>query len=266
MLNFHFSLNTPKIVPNNLDATINYGILFLIVLFAVIFQFVLTFVFDSDDQYIIISIISFTNPLIAAVVAFVIAHRYKNSHVFGRSYLLLSLSFFSVFLGEIIYLIYDLVLKVEPYPSIADVFFFAYSPFLTAHLIFNIRFFQSSIKLITKLWISAIPVTIVVFYVLFSLYEIDEINFDFYYGTVFVLATSITLTFTILGTKIFKKGVLGKSWLILLFGILALTFADDWYYYLETFGGYDLTHPVNILWYAGYWIVVYALIKHKEII
>jgi len=35
---------------------------------------------------------------------------------------------------------------------------------------------------------------------------------------------------------------------------------------IEIVEGYDLTHPVNTLWYAGYWIVAYALLKHKKII
>ena len=74
------------------------------------------------------------------------------------------------------------------------------------------------------------------------------------------------MALTILGTRIFKEGALGKTWMILLLGILALTVADDWYYYLEITGDYDLTHPVNILWYTGYWIIVYGLIKHKKII
>jgi hypothetical protein len=257
-------LKTPEIVPEKVDSPINYKILLLIVSFAIVFQFALSVIVIPDNMDLIISIVSIINPLASSIAGFIVTFRYKGSHVFGKSYLLLSLGFLSVFLGEITYLVYDLVLGIEPYPSIADIFFFAYSPFLIAHLIINIRFFQPKTKFITKVWVTAIPITIILTYTWFSLSEISEINFDFYYGVIFVLATSITLAFTILGTKIFKEGILGKSWSILLLGILSLTFADDIYYYLEILGSYDLTHPVNILWYAGYWIVVYALLKHKE--
>lgn len=257
-------MKTPEIVPEKIDSKINYKILLIIGFSAIVFQYVLTNLISPDDSDLIVSIVSIINPLAASIAGFIITFRYRGSLIFGKSYLLLSLGFLSVFFGEITYLIYDLILGIEPYPSIADVFFFAYSPFLIGHLIINIRFFQPTTKLITKLWISAIPTGIILTYGWLSLTEIGEVNFDFYYGIIFVLATSITLSLTILGTKIFREGVLGKSWLILLFGVLALTLGDDIYYYLEILEGYDLTHPVNLLWYAGYWIIVYALLKHKE--
>ncbi len=257
-------MKTPEVVPEKFDSPIDYKILFLIIFSSIVFQFLLNVLFPSDDRDFIVSIVSVINPLAASLAGFLVTLRYRGSLVFGKSYLMLSLGFFCAFLGELTYLIYDLVLNIEPYPSIADVFFFAYSPFLIAHLIINIRFFQPTTKLVTKVWVSIIPIGIVFAYIWFSLHEIGEVNFDFYYGTIFVAATSVALTLTILGTRIFKEGILGKSWLILLFGILSLTIADDVYYYLEIPGNYDLTHPINILWYAGYWIVFYALLKHKE--
>ncbi len=258
-------MSTPDVVPEKLDSPIDYKLFAGIIVASLAFQFLLTSFFQYDDSDTIISIISFINPLSVAIVGFIVASKYKKTAVFGKSYLFLSLGFLSVFAGEVAYTVYDLVLNIEPYPSIADVFFFAYSPFLILYLILNIRFFQPKMNKLKVLWVSAIPTAIIISYIFFSLTEIGEANFDFYYGIIFVAGTSITLTLTILGTTIFKGGLLGRSWLILLFGILSLTFADDWYYYLELFGEYDLSHPVNVFWYAGYWIVFYALLKHKRI-
>jgi hypothetical protein len=259
-------MKTPDIVAEKLDSPINYKFLILIALSAIVFQFALTFVFSPDDSDLIISVVSFINPLAVGIAGFFLARRYKGSLVFGKSYLFLSLGFFSLFVAEAVYSVYDLVLDIEPYPSIADIFFFAYIPLLITHLVLNIKFFQPSTTSITKIWVSIIPIVITIAYVLLALHEIGETNFDFYYGSIFVAATSIAFSLTILGTKIFKEGALGKTWWILLLGILVLTLADDWYYYLEISDGYDLTHPVNILWYAGYWVIVYSLLKHKKTI
>ncbi len=259
-------MKTPDIVAEKVDSPINYKILAGIIFAAICFQLTLTFVFSFDESDLIISIVSLLNPLAVAIIGLSLAHRYKGSLLFGKSYLFLSLGFFSLFVAEITYSVYDLILEIEPYPSIADIFFFAYIPLLIAHLVINIRFFQPSIKNLTKIGIIAVPIIITATYGILSLNEIGEANFDFYYGIIFVAATSVALTLTILGTRIFKEGALGKSWWILLFGVLALTLADDWYYYLEIIESYDLTHPVNILWYAGYWIIAYALLKHKKTI
>ena len=91
-------------------------------------------------------------------------------------------------------------------------------------------------------------------------------DFDFYYGAIFVTASATTLAFAVLGASIFRDGVLGKAWLLLVFGILLNTMGDTWYYYLELFGQYDLKHIVNLFWYMGYWIVIYALYKHNKTI
>ena len=258
-------MEKPDVVPDKLTSPINYRVILLIIICAITFQSAISFLFAPETSDVIISIVSFINPIAAAIAGFFVVKKYSRTRVFGRSYLFLSLGFLSVFFGELSYLILDLVLELPTYPSIADVFFFAYSPFLIAHLILNIRFFKPDLNLITKVWVSLIPILIVSAYVFVSLSELGEANFDFFYGIIFVTATSITLSLTILGTKILKEGTLGKAWMILLFGVLALTFADDWYYYLELLGEYDLSHPVNIFWYAGYWIVFYALLKHRKI-
>jgi len=80
----------------------------------------------------------------------------------------------------------------------------------------------------------------------------------------FTIGSAITLAFAILGAKIFKEGALGTVWFLLVIGILVNTIGDVWYYHLEIFGQYDLMHPVNIFWYSSYWLMVYALYRHKK--
>ena len=137
----------PDIVPDSLKNPLNYKILILIFSSALIFQSILYFIPESEsEQYeFFISIISFVNPLATSIASFVIWKRYDGALVFGRAYLFLGIAYFMVFAAELTYLIYDLVLHADPYPSIADVFFFALYPFTLLHLILNIRFFKSNI-------------------------------------------------------------------------------------------------------------------------
>jgi len=114
--------------------------------------------------------------------------------------------------------------------------------------------------------IFSIPAIIVIAFILFSIGESDtfEPNFDFYYGLIFVIMSSTTVAFAILGAITFRGGVLGTAWLLLVAGILCNTIGDTWYYNLEIFDQYDLVHPVNLFWYVGYWIVAYSLYKHRK--
>jgi len=261
----------PNVVPENLKNPINYKILVLIFAGALTFQSILYFIPESESEKydLIISIVSFVNPLATSIASFVIWRRYGGTLVFGRAYFFLGMAYFMVFSAELTYLIYDLVLNIDPYPSIADVFFFALYPFTLIHLILNIKFFKLKILQTEKKLLFIIPIFIIITYVLSSILSAngnaeDYISFDFFYGLIFAIGSGITLSFAILGAKIFREGALGTVWLLLVIGILVNTIGDVWYYHLEIFGEYDLMHPVNIFWYSSYWLMVYALYRHKE--
>ena len=255
----------PDTVPERLENPIDYKLIALIIGITISIQFFITLIPSEEDADNLVSIISIINPLAASTVSFIVAHRYKGTQVFGRAYLSLGIAFLMVGLAEITYVIYETFLGLDPYPSIADVFFFLLYPFTLIHLILNIRFFKPKIDSITKVWMTLIPIAIFSIYVFSSFEEFGEANFDFYYGNIFIVGSSITLTVAILGARVFRQGILGKAWLLLVIGIFFTTTGDVWYYYLEVFELYDLYHPVNVFWYASYWIIVYALIKHKEI-
>ncbi|MCV0393054.1 MAG: hypothetical protein K5790_07170 [Nitrosopumilus sp.] len=167
-----------------------------------------------------------------------------------------------IFFGEITYLIYEQFLDLDPYPSIADVFFFLFYPMIIIYLIRNIKFFSPNTHIAKKISIGIIPVTITTIYLAITLS--NELSFDFYYGMVFISATSLALGIAVYAASIFRGGILGTSWLILVIGILVIVGGDTWYYYIELFEGYTLSHPVNLFWYGGYILILYSLYKHKS--
>ena len=254
----------PDIVPDKLEGKINYKIIFAIIAATVFLQISLYFLEDVEQRNQIVYAVSIISPLATSVTSFVIAKRYRSSKTFSKSYFALGLGYLCTTIGEILYFVYEAVLGIEPYPSIADIFFFALYPFILAHLIINVRFFKPKINLLEFLWMAAITIAITSAYIFLSFDHTQEANFDFYYGIIFVLETTIVLPFAILGAKTFRGGSIGSAWLILVFAIIGFSIGDVWYYYLEIFDGYDLLHPVNLFWYAGYWIVVYALYAHRK--
>jgi len=258
----------PEVVPDKIRSSFDYKAIIGIVVLVISFHVIINYFVSSDNSDLIASIFSFVNPLIVTIIGFYVASRYRKSQVFGKSHIALSLGFLSIFLGELTYMAYDIIYNIEPYPSIADVFFFLLYPFLLIYLFLNIRFFAPKLGNIAKSWIIIMPLVVLLGYSILSTTEaeISIFEFDFYYGIIFVYIVTLTLSVAVVGAFILKAGVIGKAWIILVSGILLLTIGDIWYYNLELFDGYDLTHPVNMFWYAGYWAVTYALIKHKKTI
>ncbi len=256
----------PEKVPEKLKNPINKKILLLILGLAIVFQ---TFVYtapETDEIEYVIAAVSILNPLVASIFAFYISKMYGSSIVFGKSYAVLGTALFMMFLGESTWYIYIFLLGIDPYPSIADVLFFAFYPLAATHIILNVKFFNTKIDLHNKVWIGTIPVTIVIIYLLFSLQEGVETDIVFYTGLLFVIGSSVLLSLGLLGAIVFRGGVLGIAWLLLLIGILLTTTGDVWYYYIEIPGTYYSGHPVELLWYTSYWLITYALFKHKKII
>lgn len=255
----------PDVVPEKLDNPINYKILGLIIFGTILFQISISMFPESEVVEEIVFVVSIVNPLAASISCFIISKRYKDTQVFGKAYFYLGLAYLMVFFAELTYLIYERILFLDPYPSIADVFFFLLYPFTLIHLILNIRFFQPKFSNRAKIWLIVFPVAIFFIYTLSAIDDLGN-SFDLHYGIIFTIGSAVTLGFAILGAAIFREGVIGKAWLLLVLGILATTVGDVWYYHLEIFGEYGLTHPVNLFWYTSYWIIIYALYKHKEII
>lgn len=256
----------PDTVENEIQNPINKKILLLILGLALIFQVFVYAAPEGNNKEYIIASISIINPLIASIVSFTVAKRYSGSLVFGRAYAILGISLFMMFLGESTWYTYVFGFGIEePYPSIADVFFFAFYPLAMVHIILNVNFFKTKISAPNKIWVTIIPIVIIVIYSQLSLSSGVEFDFDFFYGMAFVTVSSVLLTLALLGSIVFRGGTLGNAWILLLIGILLTTVGDVWFFYLELLDGYFSGHPVELLWYSSYWTMTYALYKHRKI-
>jgi hypothetical protein len=245
---------------------LNYKILLLIAGLAVIYQTFNYILPEKEGELSPIDYVLTIAVLICAISSFLVSNRYARSTVFGQAYLALGIGFTAYAIGEITWNYYVGVLKIYPYPSIADIFFFAQYPFIIFHLIRNIKFFKRKISTMTIIWLAAIPVALVLIYSYFTFIQVGYDLFDYYYGVPFVAASATTLSFAILGMQVFRQSVLAAVWSLLAVGIFLNTFGDINYYHLEIFGLYTRTHFVNVLWFVAPLIITYSLYRHYKII
>ncbi len=249
------------IVPEKLGSPINYSVLLIIGAIVIIFHVVVNISEDSDELIYGFSMII---PLSVSIFAFVTARRYAGTLVYSKAYVMLGIAFLLMFFAEFTYFVYEQILELEPYPSIADVFFFVFYPMLILYLIINIRFFAPQITKIGMATIMGIPLVITSVYIYFTISDYG--SFDFYYGIIFVAAASTTLGLSIHTARIFNGGLIGTAWLVLVIGIILNVIGDTWYYYIEATEVYTLEHPVNLFWYSAYLLILYSLYKHKKLL
>ncbi len=249
------------------DNPINYKFLFIMIIGITTFHYLVNFIQDKEASEFILYIFSIINPTITGVAALLVSfrHRSKNlglkSNTFRRSYIILGIAFLAAAIGEVLYFTYDYILEEPAFPSPADVLFIPFYPLVLVYLYLNTSFCKPKFGL-RHMWIIILPIFIIIFY--YVLLGKQDQDIQFYTSEYYIVVSSISLAFTVFATLIFKDSLLGKTWLLLLLGIVSFTIADVIYYNLEAVNGYDLVHPVNLLWYVGYWIITYALYKHPS--
>ena len=257
----------PETVPEKLTEKINYKIFFVIVIGLLTYQFYLYSFLNSDDPHLklVVTITTTLTALVTSIAGFVISKRYWRSSVFGISYLALALGMLCNALAERIYYFLDQQGQV-PSPSIADLVWLSFYPLVFYHLTKNIRFFKPKIRLPVKMMVALIPMIITGVYAFLEYGQEQSVDTTFFLGLAYVAGSSIILSAAILGAIVFRQGTLGTPWLILTLGLVLTALGDNWYAYLDVYNQYTYLHPLNLLWYGGYLVIVYALFKHKKVL
>lgn len=248
-----------QVVPEKLVNPINLKILIILIVGIIGFHYFVNFSSESDT---IVYAFSMGIPLTVSLYSFTTSRKYSDAIVYSKAFKVLGIALIGIFLGELTYFAYEQLFNMDPYPSIADVFFFIFYPGIILFMWVNTRFFATNISNLEKIPTIIIPVVITGTYFLLTYSE--TLDFDFLYGMVFVSATSIALGISIQTALIFRGGIVATSWMLVVIGILLLVGGDTWYYYIELLGEYSLEHPVNIFWYAGYLIILYAIYNHRK--
>ena len=174
-------MTNPDVVPDKLRNPISYKIIALIIATGIGIYVVMNNL-SEDDTGNLAFVLSVGIASAVSISSFIVAKRYWGTAIFGKSYLALGLAYLCYALGEVLYYTFDLILGIEPYPSVADVFFFGLYPLTLAHLILNIKFFGAKLSKASKIWLPLIPIGFLIIYGYVSITEFEEANFDFYYG------------------------------------------------------------------------------------
>jgi len=204
------------------------------------------------------------SSLIVGITALFVAKRYWGSKIFGKTYLALAIGFILLFVGDLVYNYYLLVLDEDPYPSLADIFFIAFYAFAAYHLIKNINYFKKDLSWTTKVSVVAVALVMILGFATFTLETLYDDPVVYFMSMGYVVSSAIVLALALLAGTVFRNSVLGPAWAMLIIGIFLYSVADIWYYYLEEIEEFSITDPVNTLWIVSNAFMVYALYKHKK--
>lgn len=211
-------------------------------------------------------------PASAVVGGWLTVKEYGWQSTAGRIYFTITLGLTGWFIGEVLWTYFDLIAKVDPFPSIADWFyFFAYIP-LGVGLIWQYKFLRQTIRtrlpytlriLLTMVAIlfSGIALYFGVFESIQPDYTVFENGVAMSYGVADIVLVLLGLVITIVTIEM-RGGKFAGAWWWFLSGIFCTFVADIGFAmftpeYESALGYYR--PALDTLWIVGYIVMGYGL-------
>ncbi|MRR12011.1 hypothetical protein EG835_05975 [bacterium] len=209
--------------------------------------------------------------LFAAVILFV-AFSVGVSQSVGRQWLLLGVGVAMFALGDIAWTAFELFLGIDPYPSIADVFYTAEYVFFLAAIVLAVRAYSGLVKIKRPVLVGAVVAvvgTAVVYLLLLRPYIFaDSTGLELIVSTLYpvgdvvlMLAPAVTLALVVaqLGA-----GRLARPWWVVVAGALVFAFADSFYSYAD-WAGTGLTAAMDMGWLVANMLFAMAALVARRV-
>jgi hypothetical protein len=207
-------------------------------------------------------------PVTGMVVALsaLLALRFKQYGNHGKAWLCFLGGAVTWFIGETIWTVYELVFNVNPFPSLADVFFIAGYPLFLFFLIYYLKPVRKAAS--RKITVGAITMAVVI--MIPSVYM--AYNFDpkvslleNALATSYPIADSIILVPALIGVVLFFRGEVNFTWSLICLAIVLQSAADSLFQYATFTNTYYSGHPADIIFLWSYILFSFGVYDHIQI-
>jgi signal transduction histidine kinase len=178
----------------------------------------------------------------------------KNSLVF------LVFAFSSWFIAEQTWNLYEHVLDIDPYPSMADFFYLAAPIFMFVSLTFFLKSTEKKISKKMILFSSIISLLILIpsLVATFNVSAEDE-PFEVIIALTYPIVDSIVFVPAIITISFLISNRRSFFWIMIIVGLLVMLAADTAFLFLVIEDEYVDGHPVDILWVSSYTIWTFMM-------
>ncbi|HSD04182.1 MAG TPA: hypothetical protein VLB45_00315 [Nitrosopumilaceae archaeon] len=188
----------------------------------------------------------------------------KSDH--GKAWLFFVLGAISWAIAEHLWMIYELVLEEDPFPSAADFFYLGGYPFVFLFMIYYLKFIRTAIskKIIVAASLVALAIGAPSIYLSYDL-DSEISTFDLILATTYPIVDAIIFVPAMIGVILFFSGRVNFMWTLMCIGIISLTLADAGFLAAEYDGSYYTGHPIDILFIWTYVLFSFGIYDHIKI-
>lgn len=200
------------------------------------------------------------------VVSLVTLKKFGTSGNHGFSWISLTGFSISWFLAEMTWIYQEVFLKIDPFPSISDVFYLVGYPFLLMFLFSYLQPFRNGISKKMISYSIAISLAILIPSLFLSVQIDSEISlFDSVFALAYPVADAIIIIPALIGISLFFKGQVNFMWTLVCLGILSVFVADTTFVFTQFDQTYYTGHPLEILFQWTYVLIGFGVYDQLSI-
>lgn len=194
------------------------------------------------------------------ILSFLIFVRFGTSGHHGTAWFSFLGYAISAFIAEMLWLIQELYLKIDPFPSAADIFYLVSYPFL---LMFFVAYFQPVKSAITKKMIgSSIAFSLgILFPSLYLALEptSNSDSFTLVLGAIYPIFDALVIIPALVGVSLFFKGKVNFMWTLFCLGTISAFIGDAAFLFGQNEDSYYTGNPMEILFYWNYILLSFGV-------
>jgi len=210
----------------------------------------------------------FYMPVIGTLVvlSIIMAARSRLVGDHGKAWVLFACMTVCWFMAELAWLVYELFLEIDPYPSEADFFWLAGYPLYFGFLVFYLRPLRKAItkkSVVTAVIISAL-LLVPSLYIAYDV-ESELSDLEFALGLTYPIASSAVLVPAIVGVILFYRGEVNFLWTLMCIAIFFDIVADAGFLFTTLEDSYYSGHPIEILYLWAYALFAFGVYYHIKL-
>jgi signal transduction histidine kinase len=215
---------------------------------------------DSFSNYISLPLYVIIPGVLVLLSILALSQSHKIKELTKWPLFFLVLSFSASLAAEQTWNLYEHVLDIDPYPSIADLFYLSAPLLMFVSLVLFLRPISHKIKKRSILFAVMISFAVLIpsIIITFNASAEDE-PIEIIIALAYPIVDSILLVPAIIAILFSIKGKKNFFWLMILAGIIVVLVADTLFLFLIIDDSYTDGHPVDILWITSYTIWAFMM-------
>ncbi|QLH09160.1 hypothetical protein [Candidatus Nitrosotenuis sp. DW1] len=200
------------------------------------------------------------------IVSVLMISRFGTSGNIGLAWISFGGYAISWFIAEMLWIVQELYLRIDPFPSSADIFYLVGYPFL---LMFFIAYLQPMRLAITKkMFIAASSLTMGV--LIPSVYLAIEPSkssdlLQHMLSVIYPIFDALILIPALLGVALFFKGQVNFTWTLICLGTISVFVADTAFLFAQNEDSYYTGNPMEIMFYWNYVLLTFGVLGHMKL-